>query len=521
MRILTAKELLLVLPTALILGLGIAALQSGNFWIGSAGISALMLVGLLALVAAWRWAGGGTTLAWMTALALFIRLAAGIAVYVALPINGHDELDDKAGFVFTDAHRRDDQAWELASSGKPISAAFDRTYYTDQYGGLLALSALSYRVFSPDAHRPLLILALAALAAALGVPFFFAAARLLWDGPLAALSSWLYVLYPESVLTGGAQMREPFLLALIAGSFWGFANWLQSGQRRNLIWIGVGVLGLLLVSPAIALTTLVVFAVWLRVRGGSLHVSWPIVIAAGGVFIAALLFLAWSLDSHGQLAGGSAIGIILNWFRESVSWVIYQLERGSGQVQNVFSRLNPTTRFLFVVGYGIAQPVLPPAFLAPTTLTWRIIAIFRAMGWYLLLPMLLYAPVAIRRVSSGGERRVWVWLWAACWSWIVICSVRAGGDQWDNPRYRLIFFGFQALVAAFAWLSWLNHRDAWLPRVLGAEIICLLLFGEWYLARYYLIGIHLPILVVLALSITCVVLILLSGIAWDRWRART
>jgi hypothetical protein len=116
MRILTAKDLLPALPTALILGVGIAALQAGNFWIGFAGVSALMFVGLLALLAAWRLAGAGKTLAWMTMLALFLRLAAGIAVYIALPINGHDEPDDKAGFVFTDAHRRDDQAWELASS---------------------------------------------------------------------------------------------------------------------------------------------------------------------------------------------------------------------------------------------------------------------------------------------------------------------------------------------------------------------------------------------------------------------
>ena len=52
----------------------------------------------------------------MAALALLLRLAAGVAVYIALPLNGNNAADDKAGFVFTDAHRRDDQAWELASS---------------------------------------------------------------------------------------------------------------------------------------------------------------------------------------------------------------------------------------------------------------------------------------------------------------------------------------------------------------------------------------------------------------------
>jgi hypothetical protein len=109
---------------------------------------------------------------------------------------------------------------------------------------------------------------------------------------------------------------------------------------------------------------------------------------------------------------------------------------------------------------------------------------------------------------------------AFSWLWILICVIRAGGDQWDNPRYRLIFFGFEALVAGYAWLWWHDHRDAWLPRILALEILCVLLFGQWYLARYYLIGVHFPILVVLGLSLIFVVVILLGGWLWDRWRTK-
>ncbi len=165
------KDFLLIIPASIIPGAGLATLQPGAYWIGWLGFSALFLLGFIALVASWRWAGGGKVLAWMTGLALLLRLAAGIAVYIALPLNGHDVPDDKAGYVFTDAHRRDDQAWDLASSGKPLWTAFDKSFYTDQYGGLLAFSALTYRYLSPDVHRPLLIILLAALTAALGVPF--------------------------------------------------------------------------------------------------------------------------------------------------------------------------------------------------------------------------------------------------------------------------------------------------------------------------------------------------------------
>ena len=55
-------------------------------------------------------------------LAFILRLGVGVAAYLILPMDGYNEPDDKAGFVFTDAHRRDDQAWELASGGQAAVA---------------------------------------------------------------------------------------------------------------------------------------------------------------------------------------------------------------------------------------------------------------------------------------------------------------------------------------------------------------------------------------------------------------
>ncbi|MGE5073930.1 MAG: hypothetical protein ACM3MF_10925, partial [Anaerolineae bacterium] len=246
-----------LLPAALLLGAGLSAMQPGPWWTGWLGFSAISFLGLAVLAWAWRATGGGRSMAWMIGLALALRLAAGVAAYLALPINGYDVPDDRAGYVFTDAHRRDDQAWELAHSGKPLTAAFDKTFYTDQYGGLLAISALTYKVFSPDTHRPLLVAVLAALTAAFGIPYLFHAARLLWDERLAAFAAWMSVLYPESVLTGGAQMREPFLLTFIALTLWGFARWTQEGRRTGWLWVGAGLLGMLLVSPAIGLAMLI------------------------------------------------------------------------------------------------------------------------------------------------------------------------------------------------------------------------------------------------------------------------
>ena len=82
-----------------------------------------------------KWANAGKTLALITALAFAARLIVGITLYIVLPIYGHEDVDDKAGFVFTDAHRRDDQAWDLASSDRPILVAFTDRFAYDQYVG--------------------------------------------------------------------------------------------------------------------------------------------------------------------------------------------------------------------------------------------------------------------------------------------------------------------------------------------------------------------------------------------------
>ena len=173
-KYLSWKDLLFVLPVAFGLGALFALSQTGNWLTGFLGFSLLLFLGLLSLVSSVRWASGGKTLAWIVGLAFVLRLAGGVATYLLLPIYGYSDADDQAGYVFTDAHRRDDQAWELARSERPILDAFSSKYASDQYGGLLALSGFVYRYLSPDVQRPLMLILLTALVAALGIPILMA-----------------------------------------------------------------------------------------------------------------------------------------------------------------------------------------------------------------------------------------------------------------------------------------------------------------------------------------------------------
>jgi hypothetical protein len=518
------RPLLWIVPLSLVLGALLSVLQGGNWLTGWLAFSLLFLLSFILFAISIQWAGSGRALIWMVALAFGLRLAGGAATYLLLPVNGYDDPDDRAGFVFTDAHRRDGQAWDLAISGRPIVDAFSSKYAYDQYGGLLAFSALVYRYLSPDTHRPLLLVLLSAAIAALGVPFLWKASTARWGGKVAAAAGWIYALYPESVLLGGSAMREPYLMAFSALALWGFVDWYTLGNRRGWTWIAAGLAGMLLVSPAVALVTLALLGGWLFFSGERGRIPWWAIAAAALIFIGGLFLLSSALDRQGELSNLTPVGVVNNWLRGAVKWDVYQLERGSGWVQKLFDRMPGWLRLPFVMVYGIFQPVLPAAFIEPTTLTWRVIGALRALGWYALLPLLVFSlfagtEIALRPSTSGDASRggrVWLWLSVVAWGWILLASLRGGGDQWDNPRYRAILFVWQALLAGHALAWWREHRTPWLGRLVLAEAIFLAVFTQWYASRYYHWGFQLPFGAMVGLILACWAVIGLWG--WLRGR---
>lgn len=515
MKSLISRKMLWMLPVSFGLGAILSFIQPGNWLNGWLAFSILLFLALLLFVYLHSWAGGGRTLAWMVALAFALRLATGVGIYLVLPVDGYvDDPDDSAGFIFTDAHRRDDQAWELASSDEPILSAFNKTYHTDQYGGLLAFTSLAYRTFSPDAHRVILLISLSAIAAALGIPFFWRAANLAFGKQVALAAGWILVLYPESLLLGGAAMREPYLITFGALALWGFVDWQFNRSHHAFIWLGLGLAGMLLVSPVVALVTLVILAGWWWiVREGS-RFSWISLLIIGLVFFIGLALLTLALNRQGNFGGGP-LGVIGEWFNRAIKWDVYQLERGSGWVQKLFDEMPEWLRLPFVTVYGVFQPVLPAAFVEPTTLTWRIIGITRALGWYLLWPLLLYAPIAAWKNSEARERYLWLWFTVISWMWIILTALRGGGDQWDNPRYRAIFLIWQALAAAYAWTCFCLKSDSWLIRIWLIEGIFLAFFTQWYLSRYFHIGGQIPFGWMVGLITGSSLIILLGGELWD------
>lgn len=515
MKIFQTRDLLWSVPLSLAAGAALTSVQVGGWLIGWLVFPLIFFCATLTLSLAARWAGGEKTLAWIVALAFALRLLGGVGSYLLLPVYGYpDDEEQSAGFSYTDAYRRDAQAWQLATSEHPIADAFSNRYASDQYGGLLAWSAFVYRVLSPDAHRVLILVLLSAWMGALGTPFLWKALKLKWDEKTARLVGWIFALYPEAILLSGVVMREPYLMAFSAFSLWGFIDWSIRRENRSLIWLALGIVGMLFVSPSIALMTLLILGGWLYFDSEGRRFAWQAALVLSVVFIGGLFLLSSALNAKGALGDDGPLSVIQNFIREAFKWNSYKIERESGWIQKLFDEMPTWMQAPFVMFYGVLQPILPAILIAPTTIFWKIVGILRATGWYAAFPFLILSFGAAWSPRFEKKRGALIWLSAVVWAWIFFSALRGGGGQWDNPRYRAILFIWQAILIGrtFIWLR--ESRNAWGARVFWMEAIFVIVFAQWYANRYLHIGGQLPFAKMAAL-----ILILWSAVvAWGVWR---
>jgi hypothetical protein len=101
----------------------------------------------------------------------------------------------------------------------------------------------------------------------------------------------------------------------------------------------------------------------------------------------------------------------------------------------------------------------------------------------------------------------------------VLSALRGGADFWDNPRYRTILFLWQAILAGYVWVWWLETRNPWFWRIVLMEVDFLLIFTHWYGSRYYHWAgqMPFPLMVAVILGLWGVIL----GLGWwlDKRRA--
>jgi hypothetical protein len=293
--------------------------------------------------------------------------------------------------------------------------------------------------------------------------------------------------------------------------FWSFLEWMYDTRSRKIWLLVICLVGLLLLSPGFIFLLLILIGGWwvLEKRKKSIPL-WVVITLIVFVVVGVLVF-AYGLSRPDQAGKDSPIEIIINWFRNAIAWDMQLSATGSGRLSYLFESIPAAFQFPFILVYGILQPVLPAAILDDARWIWNLISSILAAGWYLMLPLLIYAVFAVRGEKDERLRAKLIWIITLSWLWIIISSARAGGDQWDNPRYRVVMLPWLAIICAWAWMWAKEQGKFWLNRILLCEGVFLLFFTQWYASRYLRIFSRLDLKVMILLIFGLMMVILATG----------
>lgn len=427
------------------------------------------------------------SLAWLLIGAAILRLIAGVIWYAGLPSWGYGSEVEQSGYIMADAHMRDTSAWELAQSNEPLWTALSEYRQVDQYGGMLFLSALIYRYLGGDQHLPLLMIMLTATFSSLAILFTWAFSRRLWGERVAWLAAWVLALFPDAIILGSSQMREAFLMTLVAAALYGLVLYRQDRSWVGLVWLFIGLVLMLPFSPPIAgvfLVIIIIMAISLEGWQVFRQPRFWIILAGIAVVTGIGIWFAWERIAPEGI--NNPIALMSWWFNQSARWQAYFVKRSSPLIRKIFKTTPEWSHTLILMTYGVLQPFLPGALLDQGIPIWKGIAIWRSLGWTILLPFLLVAPILLW--GRKEQRRLAIGLTLVVWTGILIASMRSGGDLWDNPRYRVVFISLQVVLVSWVWISQRESRNPWLWRAIIGLAIILAWFVPWYLQRNDLIS---------------------------------
>lgn len=450
----------------------------------------LLLVLSVLMLLAWQAASGFSKPDWLfpaVIVAFLLRLGVGVGLTLTLPTWGYsDNLPHRAGYIYSDAYTRDVDAWNLARSEEPLLSAWQDPSLSDQYGGLLFLSASVYRILSPAVRRPFLVILLTAAVGAMTVLFTWSFTRRAFGRSAAAIASWMVTLYPEVLVLGGSQMREPFLMLATAMLLDGYSRIRVMELRKGWVEIVLAALLALFLSPPYSLVvvgSVVVMWLW-EGKGGERQNRWAlglllVLIFAGG----ALTVRSWS-GIEGRPESNNILDLLIWWSSGGASFQLQLLEDSSGWVQKIFAIAPEWSQMPLATMYGLIQPFLPAAVMDSTSAPLiRVIVSLRALGWFFSIPFLLYAPILALR--EKGRRGLVTFLSLAFWIVILLVSYRDAGRMWDNPRWRAIFISVQAAVIGWTWITSLRRANPWIGRFAVIVGFSTLAFLQWEAGRYY------------------------------------
>jgi hypothetical protein len=484
------KYLLNLGAIALAVGITFPFLDKSGF--SFSGFIAYFLVSIAALLllrVGWRSISNLGPPQWLqlaVIIAVGIRLLVGVGLFTSLPKFGYqDSKPHQTGYIYKDAYERDKDAWRFAISEAQLLSAWTDADLSDQYGGLHFISTSIYRIISIDEHRPLLIVLLTATFGSLAILFTWSSSKRMFGDRVSTVAVWIVALYPEAVLLSASQMREPFLITALALGLDGYSQIRAEKFRAGVIRSLVAVLIALVLSPPFSLVLIGILAfAWLsegRAQGRQRIWATISVILLGAAGIV-LTIKGWS--SIPGSPKGNLLELVSWWLSSGAEYQLFLLTEGSGWVQKIFELAPEWSHMPLATLYGVVQPFLPAALLDSSSVTLiRVVVSLRALGWFISLPFLLFAPILV--LKRPKKLDLVGYLMLVLWIAVVFVSYRDAGRMWDNPRWRAIFISIQAIVIAWTFLTANEKRDPWLRRIALIVGFATLAFIQWEAGRYY------------------------------------
>jgi len=221
-----------------------------------------------------------------------------------------------------------------------------------------------------------------------------------WGRRVALIACCVLAFYPEAILQGSSQTREPFVVAFICILFWLTLAWRDHRVTYSILFV-LTLGGLAFFNTLAAVAAFAFLAVWFILDLYSAHLkkranNWFWLLLAGAALI--------------LMTGGTL------YLLEYAKWDAWVTLLNSGFAQTIIDKRNPKFLVPFMTLYGLFQPLLPATIIAHSAQPlWTAIGIFHAAGWYLLLPFLIYALIIVwkekicskRDCSSGSCCSAW------------------------------------------------------------------------------------------------------------------
>jgi len=382
-------------------------------------------------------------LVYIILLAIFIRiLGSALVIFFGM---------GKEGYLMGNAITYDGTAWFNTYSHIKIS---DISY---GFPASVILYTLFYKIFSSDAHRPLIPLIILSLAGGLSAAFIYRFAKEFWGEQIGKFAGFVAAITPEFAFHSWSHLREPVLSLGLSIALFGLA---LIHQKKTIKGILVGFIGnavVLSFHPGFGAGTTVIFlACFLLMKKETLKKS--IMLFA---MIMLLIIIGTNFATKGLWKQFSAKSVFTGSY---ISEKILRVSKGEKEKEfkalsrSIFLKLPNVISIPAQIVYSATLPYLPIGFYW-STWGFKIPLTIRAIGWQIVLPFLILG--IFLSMNEKRKDKIIFLLALASLSIISISAIMNMGELWDSTRYRSFGYPIFSCLIAYSMVNgWRKPKNS-------------------------------------------------------------